>query len=174
MRSCGGGGSGSDISEPVVLTEVEVRYDTIIKYVPKYIPKWEEKIVTRIDTITSLVDTLAILKDYYTKYIYSDTIRIDTIGYAVINDTITRNTIFSRSVATNFLIPVTTVTNTMHINQREFYWGFGLAGKSSQLNYLGGELLFRTKRKQIYGFGIGVNQNFEPVLSGRMYWKIGK
>jgi len=176
MRSCSGGsgGSGVNISEPITITKVEVKYDTIIKYTPKYIPKWKEKIITRTDTVPSLVDTLAILKDYYTKYVYNDTIHIDTMGYAVINDTITRNTIFSRSVATNFLIPITTVTNTVYTNQREFYWGLGLMGRANQINYLGGKLLLRTKKKQIYGLGIGINPNFQPVLSGSMYWKIGK
>jgi len=34
--------------------------------------------------------------------------------------------------------------------------------------------MYRNKRKQAYGFGIGVNQDLQPVFTGRMYWKIGK
>ena len=174
MRSCSGNDSGVTPSEPITITKVEVRYDTIQTFITKYTPKWKEKIITKYETIIPLIDTVAILQDYYSKYIYNDTIRIDTIGYAVINDTITRNTIFSRNVSSNFIIPSKTLTNTIYINNREWYWGLGLAGRSSQLNYLGGELMLKTKKKQIYGLGIGVNQNFEPILSGRMYWKIGK
>ena len=174
MRSCSGNGSGTTVSEPTSITKIEVRYDTIQTFITKYTPKWRERIVVEYDTFTPPIDTIAILKDYYSKYVYNDTIHIDTIGYAVINDTITRNTIFSRNVSTNFLIPITTVTNTIYINNREWYWGLGLAGRSSQINYVGGELMIKTKKKQIYGFGVGVNQNFEPILSGRMYWKIGK
>ena len=66
------------------------------------------------------------------------------------------------------------LTNTIYINARELYWGLGLTDRSTEINYLGGELLYKTKNKQIYGFGLGVNQDFQPVLSGRMYWKIGK
>ena len=72
------------------------------------------------------------------------------------------------------LIPTTTITNTVYINKREFYGGFGIKGRSDQLNYLGGELLFRTKNNQAYNIGIGLNQDFKPVLGFGMYWKIGK
>jgi len=40
------------------------------------------------DTIPMKVDTSAILADYYTKYVYSDSIRIDTNGYVFISDTV--------------------------------------------------------------------------------------
>ena len=171
MRSCQGGG---DPVEPKVITKIEVRYDTIETIKETYIPKWQTKIVTEIDTFQAPIDTLSVLKDYYAKYFYSDTLQIDTVGYAIINDTITRNTILARDIRTNILIPTTTITKEIYLNNREFYWGLGLQGRTDQINYLGGELLYRNKKRQVYGFGLGVNQDFQPVLSGRMYWKIGK
>jgi hypothetical protein len=160
--------------EPEVITKVEIRYDTIQTVVEKYIPRWRDRIITQIDTVVTPIDTIAILKDYYAKYVYSDTLQIDTIGYAVINDTITQNTILSRDIKTNLLIPTTTITNTVYINERELYFGVGLSGRTSQINYLGGELLYKTKQKQLYSLGVGVNQDFQPVLSARMYWNITK
>lgn len=174
MRACSGDNSGNGVTEPITITEVKVEYDTIIKSVPEYVPKWRVKYVTEIDTFQTPIDTVSILRDYYAKYVYSDTLKIDTLGYAVINDTISRNTILSRDIKTNLLIPTTTVTNTVYINQRELYWGLGVQGRKDQLNYLGGELLLRSKKQNVYGFGLGVNQDFQPVISGRMYWKIGK
>ncbi len=171
MRSCDG---GSDPVEPEVITKIEVRYDTIKTVKETYVPKWKTKIVTEIDTFQAPIDTLSILRDYYAKYYYSDTLQIDTVGYAIINDTITRNTILARDIRTNILIPTTTITKEIYLNNREFYWGLGLQGRTDQINYLGGELLYRNKKRQVYGFGLGVNQDFQPVLSGRMYWKIGK
>lgn len=174
MRSCDGDNSGNGITEPITITKIETRYDTIVEKVPEYVPKWRVKYVTEIDTFQTPIDTVSILRDYYAKYVYSDTLKIDTLGYAVINDTISRNTILSRDIKTNLLIPTTTVTNTVYINQRELYWGLGVQGRKDQLNYLGGELLLRSKKQNVYGFGLGVNQDFQPVISGRMYWKIGK
>ena len=171
MRSCDG---GNDPIEPKVITKVEVRYDTIETIKETYVPKWKIKIVTEIDTFQTPIDTVAILRDYYAKYFYSDTLQIDTVGYAIINDTITQNTILARDIRTNILIPTTTITKEIYLNKNEFYWGLGLQGRTDQINYLGGELLYRNKKRQVYGFGLGVNQDFQPVLSGRMYWRIGK
>ena len=174
MRSCGGGSKNTEISEPTTITKVEIRYDTVQTVVEKYVPQWRDRIITITDTIPLKVDTLAILKDYYAKYVYTDTLKLDTIGYAVVSDTITRNTIFSRGVTTNILIPTITQTNTVYINKSEWYWGLNLTGRSSQINYLGGGLLYKSKNKNIYGLGVGVNETFQPVISASYYIKIGK
>lgn len=170
QRSC----SSDPIPDTKIVTKIEVKYDTINTVTKTYIPKWKTKIETIHDTFQADIDTLAILKDYYTKYYYSDTLKIDTVGYAIINDTITQNFIAARKIKTNILIPTTTITKEIYLNENEFYWGLGLQGRTDQINYLGGELLFRNKKKQVYGLGIGVNQDFKPVLSGRIYWKLGK
>lgn len=170
QRSC----SSDPIPDTKIVTKIEVKYDTINTVTKTYIPKWKTKIETIHDTFQADIDTLAILKDYYTKYYYSDTLKIDTVGYAIINDTITQNFIAARKIKTNILIPTTTITKEIYLNENELYWGLGLQGRTDQINYLGGELLFRNKKKQVYGLGIGVNQDFKPVLSGRMYWKLGK
>ena len=170
QRSC----SSDPIPDTKIVTKIEVKYDTINTVTKTYIPKWKTKIETIHDTFQADIDTLAILKDYYTKYYYSDTLKIDTVGYAIINDTITQNFIAARKIKTNILIPTTTITKEIYLNKNELYWGLGLQGRTDQLNYLGGELLFRNKKKQVYGLGIGVNQDFKPVLSGRIYWKLGK
>jgi len=170
QRSC----SSTPTPDPEVITKIEVKYDTIETIKEVYVPKWKTRVVTETEFIPVEIDTTAILRDYYSKYYYSDTLQIDTVGYAIINDTITRNTILARDVRTNILIPTTTITKEIYLNKNELYWGLGLQGRTDQINYLGGELLWRTKKRSVYGFGVGVNQDFQPVLSGRMYWKIGK
>jgi len=170
QRSC----SSTPTPDPEVITKIEVRYDTIETVKEVYVPKWRTRVVTETISIPTEIDTTAILQDYYTKYFYSDTLQIDTVGFAIINDTISRNTVLARDVRTNILIPTTTITKEIYLNKNELYWGVGLQGRTDQINYLGTELLWRTKKRSTYGFGLGVNQDFQPVLSGRMYWKIGK
>ena len=177
MRACSGGDKNNNdvtISTPSTITEIEVKWDTLKIDSLVYIPRWKTKINIVHDTITLNIDTLSILKDYYAKYFYTDTLDLDSLGNIVISDTISQNSIVFREIQPNVLIPTTTITNTVYINNREFYGGFGIKGKSDQLNYLGGELLFKTKNKQAYSIGIGVNQEFQPVLGFGMYWKIGK
>ena len=166
------------VTEPQVITKVETKWDTITINKVEYVPKWKTKIVTKYENDTILIsipiDTLAVLKDYYAKNVYIDEIILDSLGIVTITDTISQNTIFSRQVKSNILIPITTVTEEHYINNREFYYGFGLQGNKKQLNYLGGGILYKDRKKHIYGIGLGFNQDLEPVISGRVYWKIGK
>ena len=168
----------SDVVEPKVITKVETKWDTITFNKEIYVPKWKTKIITKYknDTIVinTPIDTLEILKDYYSKNVYIDEIILDSLGVVTITDTITQNTILSRSVVSNILIPTTTITSDIYVNSRELYWGLNIAGRSSQINYLGGGLLYKSKNKNIYGLGVGVNENFQPILSASYYMKIGK
>ena len=174
MRACSGGGNDNVVTEPTIITETVTKWDTLKIDSLVYVPKWRTKIETIHDTIPTDIDTLSILKDYYAKYFYTDTLSLDSLGNIVINDTISRNSILFREIQPNVLIPTTTVTNTVYINNREFYVGVGLKGRTNQINYLGGELLYKTKNKQVYGVGIGVNQDFQPVLGFSMHWKLSK
>lgn len=173
QRSCT---STPTVTEPQVITKIETKWDTVTVDKPVYIPKWNTKVITKVDSIlvNTPIDTLEVLKDYYAKNVYIDEISLDSLGVVTITDTIFQNSIFSRQVKSDILVPTTTIVEERYINNREFYYGFGLQGKSSQLNYLGGELLYRDKKRHIYGVGLGVNQNFEPVISGRMYWRLDK
>lgn len=166
--------SKTDPVEPEVIVTIETKWDTVNVVQTEYIPKWRTKIVTERDTIPADVDTMAILEDYYAKYYYTDTLTLDTLGYLVVNDTITQNSILSRRFESKVQIPTTTITKEIYLNNREFYWGIGAHGRTDQLNYVGGEFMYRTKNKQVYGLGIGLNQDLKPVVGGRMFWKIGK
>ena len=171
-RSCSGGKTSV---EPKIITKVETRWDTINIVKEVYIPKWKTKIITQVDSIliNTPVDTLEVLKDYYAKNVFVDEIKLDSLGIITITDTVYKNTIWRRAIESNILIPTTTVTEKIYINNREFYWGLNLIGKSNQIDYLGGGILYKSKRKNIYGLGIGVNENFQPILSIGYYMKIG-
>jgi len=92
----------------------------------------------------------------------------------VINDTVTRNLISIRDVQSNIFIPTTTVTNTIYINKREFFGGVSVGATNQAVQNINGELLYINKKRNAYGFGIGLDPNFQPIYTVRMYWKIGK
>jgi len=172
LRNCN---NDSIPTEPTIITKVEVRYDTIVKEVPKYVPKYINKISMSYDTILKYhkIDTTEILKDYFATYVYEDVQKLDSLNLTI-RDSISQNKIASRSIRYELIYPTTTITKETYLNNREFYWGLGLQGSVNQLNYVGGELMYKTKKKQMYGVGVGVNQEFKPILSGRLLWKIGK
>ena len=87
-------------------------------------------------------------------------------------DTISQNKIFSRKFDSQILIPTTTITNDIYLNQSKFFGGVSIGGNKSQINFLSGDLLYKSKKDNVYGVGLGVNQNLEPIVIGRVYWRI--
>ena len=166
--------------EPKVITEVVTKWDTVKVEQTEYVPQIIEKVVVNIDTFSTPIDTVSVLKDYYAKYFYTDTIQLDTLGSIIVNDTITRNLISFRDVQSNIFIPTTTITNTTYLYKREFFGGISVGGminpvqNESPINYISGELMYVNKKRNVYGFGLGVDKDFFPIISGRLYWKIGK
>ena len=160
--------------EPEVITKVVTKWDTVTVKKTEYVPKIVEKVVVEIDTFSTPIDTVTVLKDYYAKYFYTDTIQIDTLGSIVINDTITRNLISMRDVQSNIFIPTTTITNTVYLYKREFFGGFSVGATNQAVQNINGEILYVNKKRDAYGFGIGLNPDFQPIYTVRMYWKIGK
>jgi len=160
--------------EPEVITKIVTKWDTVKIEKTEYVPKIVEKVVVNIDTFSAPIDTVTVLKDYYAKYFYTDTIQIDTLGSIVINDTITRNLISMRDVQSNIFIPTTTITNTIYLYKREFYGGFSVGATNQAVQNINGELLYINKKRDAYGFGVGLNPQWQPVYTVRMYWKIGK
>jgi len=162
------------IVDEIIKTEVVTKWDTVEVAKTEYVPKIIEKVVVSIDTFTAPIDTISVLEDYYAKYFYTDTIQIDTLGSVVINDTITRNLISFRDVQSNIFIPTTTITNTVYLNRREFYGGISLTGQPTQLDFINGELLYKGKKRNAYGIGVGINNELVPIYTFKVFWKIGK
>jgi hypothetical protein len=160
--------------EHEVITEVVTKWDTLKVTEKEYVPKYIRKTIVDIDTFQAPIDTVSILKDYYAKYFYTDTIKIDTLGTIIVNDTVTRNLISMRDVQSNIFIPTTTITNTTYLYKRELFWGASISGNQEQIQSINGELMYVNKKRNAYGFGVGVDQNFQPIFTGRLYWKIGK
>ena len=163
-------------SQPVgdeVVIKTEVKWDTIKKEVPKYIPKLVSKVEIDIDTFSTPIDTTAILKDYYSIAYYEDYQELDSLTLTI-KDSITQNRIYLRLLEYKIAYPTKTITKEIYKNKREFFVGLGMTGNREQIQYFGGELLYKNKKRQAFGAGIGINQNLVPTISGRMYWKLGK
>ena len=170
MRGC----SGTPVStEPRIERDTVTEYITIEKESIVYQPKIKYITKVDIDTFLTPVDTLAILADYYAVRTYEDTQVLDSLNITI-TDTVSQNQILGRQIAYNFTYPRKTIKETIYINQRELYFGLRGIGNMDQVSYLGGEMLFKNKKKQVYSFGVGVDQNLVPVISLSMYWKLGK
>lgn len=74
--------------------------------------------------IDEVHDTITIVKDYNQVKVYSDTMRIDSLGYAYIQDTISQNKIQGRGFSANFNLPTITITKIIEPKPKsEVYLG---------------------------------------------------
>lgn len=168
MRECSG---GKTVTTPRIERDTVVEYVTVTKETKVYVPKIVRIKTIKIDTFTTPIDTAAILADYLAEKYYDDEQDLDSL-ILTISDTVTQNSIVGRQIRYTLKYPTQTITLKEYINQRELYYGVGL--DVSTLNYFGGELFYRTKKSQGYGLGIGINNKLNPVIMGRLYWKLGK
>jgi len=86
-------------TKETIVKTVIVKGDSIAYEVAHYVPKYITKVYRLTDTIKLLtkIDTANILKDYFTKYFYCDTVNDSTI-LAIIKDTVSMNKITYRNV----------------------------------------------------------------------------
>ena len=177
MRQCGGNNEVQPTEEKIV-TKVEIVRDTVELEKTVYVPKWRTKIETKFDTTyietPTKVDTLEILKDYYSKYEYVDTLFLDTLGYVILTDTITQNTILKRSQIPNIVIPTKIIDNTVYINNREFYAGFGVRTNGQNMSWMGLEGTYRNLNGNVFIIGVGTDNENKLSLGGGVHWKINR
>lgn len=142
--------------KPKTITETIVVTDTTYVQVPKetikYVPKRE--VVEVPVYIEEDIDTLSILRDYYSKYFYSDTVTISTYGNVVIQDTVTQNSISFREVIPNITIPVvtTTITNNIYATPTFHYF----IGLEAGLDLLAPKIYIQDKKGRLYGAGVNL------------------
>lgn len=175
MQQCNGG--NKEVIEPKVITETITVWDTLEIEKEVYVPKWRTKVVKEYDTIEvkvlQEVDTLSILDDYYSEYVYKDTISLDTIGYISLIDTISKNSILSREPNIQIQIPTKTIKETIYINNREFYAGFGVRSNGQNMSWMGLEGVMRSKNGNTFVLGLGTDNENNFSLGGSVHWRIG-
>lgn len=120
-------------------------------------------------------DTLQVIKDYYAKRVYIDTLRLaDSLGYIVVNDTVSQNSLLGR--LWNAQVNKTTIKETLIVKElpkNQVYIGL-VAGfdKQNVVNFAGPTLMLKTKTDKVYSIGVGYSASKEVSIQGGIYWKI--
>lgn len=138
------------IGQPSVIVDTDTVYQqkTFTKFIKgKSIP------FVVLDTaylINEIHDTITIVKDYNQVKVYSDTIKVDTLGYAYIQDTISQNKIQGRSFKAE-------------INEKTIYVTKTITPKPKNALYLGvlGDL--RTLDNKV---GLGIGLGYKTAKNG--------
>ena len=154
-------------TDPTIITDTVYQQKTFTKYIKgKFIP------FVVLDTtylIDEVHDTITIVKDYNQVKAYTDTIRIDSIGYAYIHDTISQNKIQGRGFTANLSLPTITITKLIDKKSKnELYLGFigDLKHSNGQIG-VGGSIALKTAKSTLYtatatmnGYSFGYYKKF--------------
>jgi len=144
--------------EPIVITKV----DTIVKVEKVFKYRKGDSIpfvVLGNDTLT-IHDTMRIVEDYKLVRNYNDTIRIDSLGYAYISDTISENKIkgrgFKAEIETRTIRIETTKVNPP---KKEVYLGFiGDLRRFDEKVGVGVGIGFKTAKNGLFTLSATTNQ----------------
>jgi hypothetical protein len=144
---------------------------------------YHETIVEKEVFIPAVIDTAALLKDYYSKVLYKDVLVLpDSLGTVAVTDTISQNKILGRTFNAN--VKQRTIKETTIVKElpktKVFYGLEGGFNKADFVSSVGAGVLINTKKDKIYQLGLGVdnrttdgtNGTFSPYVRGGVYWKI--
>jgi hypothetical protein len=144
---------------------------------------YHETIVEKEVIIPSVVDTAALLKDYYSKVLYKDVLVLpDSLGTVAVTDTISQNKILGRTFDAK--VKERTIKETMIVKElpkMQVYYGFnGGFNKADVVSHVGAGVILKTKKDKIYQLGAGVanrttdgtNGTLSPYVGAGVYWKI--
>jgi hypothetical protein len=118
----------------------------------------------------------SLLSKYMALVEFKDTIRLDTLGYVAITDTVNQNSIKGRSVRSNYKIPTITITNTITNYappKAMLFFGGGVQGNQT-LGVTGANvgLLYKSKKDKIVGLNVGSTIGEKLTFGISSYWKI--
>ncbi len=152
-------------SKPQIIKTIPINvyHDTIYK---EYLPDTNyQKLVQQYQDVVS---------KYLATNLYSDSVRIDTIGYVKVTDTVSQNQILKRGYRINVKYPIITETVIKPAPKvRQLYAGGQVSGVSgSPVNGINAGLLYKTKKDYIIGANAGFDRNGNIIYGVQSYWKI--
>jgi hypothetical protein len=120
------------------------------------------------------IDTQEILKDYFSRRFYIDTLNLGEKSFVIVKDTITENKILSRVFVSS--ITERFINDTLFLAEplkRQLFIGLQVGfDRKDILNYGGLNLLYKDKKEKIFGLGLGINSNSQPTVMSSVHWKI--
>lgn len=123
----------------------------------------------------AVIDTMEILKDYYSKLVYQDTFNLDdSLGNITLVDTIQKNRIIGRKLTANVISKI--IKDSIIVKELpkiQLYVGPTIGyDRRLGVNFFGSSVLYKTKKDDIYGLGVGLNRDMSYTINASFLWKI--
>lgn len=152
-------------SKPQIIKTIpiDVSRDTIIN---NYLPDTNyQKLVQQYQSVVN---------ELLAKNIYLDSVKIDTIGWVKVLDTVSKNQISGRTFKYSYKYPVIKETRILppEIKNQVFVGGFLQGVKGEPINAMSAGFLFKNKHDYVFGASAGFNRDGNIVYGVQSYWKI--
>ena len=168
------------IEKPIVIGDtIWQKKDGVIYTSPKVIQTIPVKIISEKYLPDPNYDKLVLqyqelVKLHLSKNVQKDSVKIDSIGFVKVTDTVQNNIVQNRKWEYSLKYPIikeTIIEPSKKVNQ--LYIGGGLQGNQYNIiNSINGGILYKNKKDQIYGLSVGINTNGQIVYGVSSYWKI--
>ena len=173
--------SSPDIIEKsiVIRDTIWQKKDSVIYTSPKVVQTIPIKIISEKYLPDPNYDKLVLqyqelVKLHLAKNIQKDSVKIDSIGFVKVTDTVQNNIVQNRKWEYNIKYPIikeTVIQPPKKVNQ--LYIGGGLQGNQYNIiNSINGGILYKNKKDQLHGLSVGINTNGQVVYGVSSYWKI--
>jgi hypothetical protein len=181
LQRCGKGNS-SPCETKVTRDTIWIHKDStiyskpqIIKTIPYSVPidRWSTEYLPDTNYSKLLQQYQSLVVTYLSSNLLQDSIKIDSIGYIKILDTISANSVKGRSTSYNLKYPVVKETLTIQDKpKREMYFGIGLGGdKVKLIDNISLGLMYKDRKDRM--FGASVMASPSGIEYGvQSYWKI--
>lgn len=170
------------------VNDVSVKTDTIWKHTNDTVykdVKIVEKIFVKPENVNyypgETIDTCKarfqnLLKEHLVRTVYSDTLKLDSLGTIVVRDTVWINKLYGkRSYTKNYKIPQVTKTITITKQEepkRQLYVGLNAFANRNDITAFSPGFIYKTKKDHIYQASIGVSFDGTITYGFGTYWKI--
>jgi len=160
---------------PEIIDNSTTVYDTIRDSIPYAVPEYVPQLIYKDTGSTQwrdrLIDTAAILAEFFAKNFYRDTIVNDSTGLFVLEDTLHQNKIWSRKITgeaySRTFYETTTITDP-YIPKNKYFFGIGAGGSLNKFDF-SGDLMFQNKKDNVISLSYEV---LSQEVWLKSFWKI--
>lgn len=148
---------------------------TLVKTVPTIVKVTDTQWIADKNYDKLLTQYLDIRDKYLNQNTFRDTLPVDSIGIAYIEDQLTKNSIASRKIKYSLKIPKDTVRiNTVTTTHKNIWLiGGSIEGnKITLVNQINADIMLLNKRNKGYKIGTGIDVKGNVYYRFGLYWKL--
>lgn len=180
LQRCGGGNSehptGPQITRDTVWVQKSstiISNPQVVKTITVPIDRWETEYLPDTNYTKLVKQYTDLAEKFLASNLYRDSLHIDSLGYVIVKDTISKNLIAGRTFSYNLHYPI--IKETIKIPEKkrnQFYLGGYIQGNQSSLDGIGANLLFKDKKDKMFGVSAGLSTNGQIMYGVSSFWKI--